>query len=68
MTAIPKPAATATLTVVYDGGQRCIGHVLSRGKKGVEGFDWRDKSIGIFPTMKLAASAVSCAFHDGGER
>ena len=58
MTAIPKPAATATLTVVYDGGQRCIGHVLSRGKAGHEAFTADDVSLGIFPNMKAAAGAV----------
>jgi hypothetical protein len=55
-----KPAAIATLTVVYDGGQRrCIGHVLSRGKEGFEAFDVADRSIGIFQTQAQAATAVS---------
>jgi hypothetical protein len=45
-------------SAVYDG-QRCIGHVLSRGKLGVEAFDAGDVSLGIFPNMKAAANAVS---------
>jgi hypothetical protein len=42
---------------VYDG-QRCIGHIIARGKTSFEAFDQRDESIGIFPSMKLAAAAV----------
>lgn len=43
---------------VYDGA-RCLGHVLSRGPKGVEAFDQNDNSIGTFPTTKAAADALA---------
>jgi hypothetical protein len=54
------------LAAVYDG-QTCIGFLLSRGKLGHEAFDADENSLGIFPTVKLAAAAVSCAA-SGGER
>lgn len=43
---------------VYDG-TRCIGHLLSRGPKGVEAFDRNDNSLGPFPSMKAAADALA---------
>jgi hypothetical protein len=43
---------------VYDG-TKCLGHVLSRGPKGVEAFDRDDNSLGNFPTMQAAADALS---------
>jgi hypothetical protein len=45
---------------VYNG-QRCMGFVLARGKRGYEAFDTDEKSLGIFPTMQAAADAVSAA-------
>jgi hypothetical protein len=50
-------------------GQRRIGFVVSRGKQH-EAFDRHDKSIGVYPSVKTAAAAVSeaaRAFHDEGE-
>jgi hypothetical protein len=55
----PRLAATATLSVC--AGRTCIGFLLSRGKLGFEAFDRDEHSLGIFPTMKLAAAAVSIA-------
>ena len=46
-----------TLAYVYDG-QRCLGHMLSRGKTGVEAFDRDDKSFGLFPDQRAAADAI----------
>jgi hypothetical protein len=43
---------------VFDG-QRCLGHLLPRGRMGVEAFDADDRSLGIFPDQKSAADAVS---------
>ena len=40
-------------------GQRCIGHVLHRGKSGFEGFDADDNPIGTWPTVQQAADAVA---------
>jgi hypothetical protein len=42
---------------VYDG-QRCLGHIISRGRDGHEAFDLDDKSVGIFPTQREAAAAL----------
>jgi hypothetical protein len=42
------------LVYVYDG-QRCLGHLLSRGKTGVEAFD---QSLGLFPDQHAAANAI----------
>jgi hypothetical protein len=64
MTAAPKPAATAMLSVC--DGRTCIGHIIARGKLGFEAFDQHDKSIGIFATAKLAAAAVSKAARASG--
>jgi hypothetical protein len=40
-------------------GQRCIGHVLSRGRFGLEAFDADDNSIGTFPDVRTAALALA---------
>jgi hypothetical protein len=42
--------------------QRCIGHVLARGKHGFEAFDNDDKSIGIFANVSVAADALTKGF------
>jgi hypothetical protein len=42
-------------------GQTCIGHLLLRGKSGVEAFDADDKSLGLFPDQKSAADALTQA-------
>jgi hypothetical protein len=56
MTAVPKPAAAAMLTV--NDGQKCIGHIIARGKTGYEAFDVNDRSLGLYPSVKAAAAAV----------
>jgi hypothetical protein len=45
---------------VFDG-QQCLGHILSRGKAGIEAFDQNDKTLGIFSDQRAAADAVSKA-------
>jgi hypothetical protein len=57
--AIPSDLVMQALAV-FDG-QRCLGHLLSRGKLGVEAYDASDSSLGIFPNQKAAADAVSDA-------
>jgi hypothetical protein len=47
-----------SMLAVYDG-RTCIGHLLLRGKVGVEALDVNDRSLGLFPDTKTAASAVS---------
>jgi hypothetical protein len=55
-----SPDFTMQALSVTDG-QRCIGHILSRGKAGVEAFDVLDRSLGLFPNQKAAADAVTKA-------
>jgi hypothetical protein len=56
----PKPNAKQHYhwCSVFDG-RECIGHIVGRGKLGVEAFDAHDRSIGIFATVPLAANALS---------
>jgi len=49
-----------SMQAVYDG-QRCLGHLLLRGKQGIEAFDADDHSLGIYQTQRAAADAVSLA-------
>jgi hypothetical protein len=46
------------LLAVFDGTV-CLGHIMSRGKAGVEAYDRDDRSLGIFPNQKAAADAIS---------
>src|SRR5262249_48076261 len=46
------------LLTVTDG-RNCIGFLLSRGRDGIEAFTSDETSIGLFPTAKLAADALS---------
>ena len=55
---------TAMLSV-YDG-QRCLGHIIVRGKRGFEAFDADDCSLGTFPTEHEAADAVSMRVREEG--
>ena len=50
---------TAMLSV-YDG-QRCLGHIIVRGKRGFEAFDADDNSLGVFESDSAAADAVTHA-------
>ena len=54
-----------TLQAVADG-QVCIGHLMSRGREGVEAFDAENRSLGTFPDMASAANAVSAAAQKAG--
>ena len=45
---------------VYDG-QDCIGYLLPRDEQGVEAYGADDASLGLYPTQKKAADAVSAA-------
>ena len=47
-------------------GQACLGHILTRGKQGVEAFDLADRSIGMFGDVGAAATAVVAAAKSGG--
>lgn len=41
--------------------ERCIGHLIERGKLGFEAFDAADQSIGVFPTAAAAVTALIAA-------
>ena len=47
------------MTTVYDG-QTALGFIIKRRDK-YEAFDRDEKSLGMFPTMKAAADAISGA-------
>jgi hypothetical protein len=55
----PTQEPTQRPWVAVYGGQRCIGHILSRGKLGFEAFDAHDRWLGLHATQKLAANALS---------
>jgi hypothetical protein len=40
-------------------GTRCAGFIMPRGKTGFEAFDAADRTLGIFPTAKSAAGAIT---------
>jgi len=42
---------------IYDG-RTCLGHVLGRGKAEFEAFDADNRSLGVFPTQREAATAI----------
>ena len=50
-------AGDPTYLSVFDG-QLCCGHLILRGKQGVEAYDADDVSLGIYPTQLAAANAV----------
>jgi hypothetical protein len=52
--------AVSPLAYVYDG-RRCLGHIIARGKAGFEAFDADDRSVGLFPSQRAAASAITQA-------
>ena len=53
-----SPKQPSNWLAVY-AGRTCIGHALWRGKTGVEAFNVDDKSIGLFPTLKAATTALA---------
>jgi hypothetical protein len=48
----------SNLVSVYDG-TTCLGHVLYKPRVGYEAYDCNDRPIGIYPTQKAAADAIS---------
>jgi hypothetical protein len=54
---ISKLGARNSWVSVYDG-QRCVGHIICRGRDGFEAFDLDDKSAGMFATQAAAAAAL----------
>jgi hypothetical protein len=56
-----NPTDLAMQALAVYSGTVCLGHIMLRGKAGVEAYDRDDKSIGIYPDQKAAADAVSLA-------
>jgi hypothetical protein len=59
---VPDPVEMLSIYLPGKGGRstRCVGFILPR-RYDFEAFDADTKSIGIFPTMKRAADAISVA-------
>ena len=55
---IVEPPDTLSWIAVYSG-RECRGHILSRGRTGVEAFDADDKSLGVFPNQAAAINAIT---------
>jgi hypothetical protein len=55
-----KATPQARHLAVYDG-RTCVGHLLMRGRAGVEAFDRDDNSLGVFASASDAANAVTTA-------
>jgi hypothetical protein len=51
-------ALPPAMLAVYDG-QRCIGHLVNRGRSGLQALDANDRSLGVFATAQAAADAIS---------
>jgi hypothetical protein len=54
MTAYP---VTTPMVSVYDG-RRCAGFILNRGRLGFEAFTADQRSLGTYPTQRVAADAI----------
>jgi hypothetical protein len=55
----PKATSTPSLCLAVYSGRECVGHLMLRGKLGVEAYDSNDRSLGLFPNQKAAADAIS---------
>jgi len=53
-----ESAEMSPLVAIMDGGA-CAGFLISRGVCGVEAFDKDEKSLGSFPDVISAATAVT---------
>jgi hypothetical protein len=54
----------ARMLSVYDG-QRAIGFLLSRGRGAFETLDIHGHSLGLFPSQRAAAAALSSLSNEG---
>jgi hypothetical protein len=51
---------SGALAMLYNG-QQCVGHLIRRGKCGVEAFDLDDRSLGVFASQFEAIEALYAA-------
>jgi hypothetical protein len=54
-----EATSTQSTCLSVFNGSRCIGHLLLRGRQGVEAFDADARSLGVFPDPKSAAAVVA---------
>jgi hypothetical protein len=54
-----RASAPPAMLCVYNTAGRCSGFVLNRFRDGFEAFDVNDRSLGLYPSVKAAAAAVS---------
>jgi hypothetical protein len=52
------------MLTVYDG-QRALGFLLPRGRGAFEALDVHDHSLGLFPSQRAAAAALSSPSNEG---
>lgn len=57
-TYLVAPTPAANMVSVYNG-QDCLGHILNRDKVSFAAYTYLDELVGIFPTQKAAADALS---------
>jgi hypothetical protein len=46
------------LLSVFDG-RECVGFILARGRAGYQAFTADEKSLGLYPSQKQAADAIT---------
>jgi hypothetical protein len=63
---MPDPTEMLAVYTPDKGGHGtcCVGFILPRGKTGFEAFDVADRTLGIFPTTKSAADAISASVQE----
>jgi hypothetical protein len=61
-----KAAPTTGMLSAYNG-QHCVGHLIRRGKFGVEAFFLDDRSIGVFASQYEAIQALIAAIRREAE-
>jgi hypothetical protein len=54
-----KQTALSWMAIMGGNGTMCHGHVIWRGRLGIEAFNVDDRSIGLFPTIKDATAALA---------
>jgi hypothetical protein len=53
-----QDTADTALVAIYDYDRvTCLGHLIRRGKSGVEAFDADTKTLGTYPDIDTAAAA-----------
>jgi hypothetical protein len=59
-------ATSAPMLSLFDG-RALLGFILARGKSGWEAFDADQRTLGIYPTQRDAADAISANAIEGAQ-